>query len=647
MSAAIAGATEVARPVAVAVLTTILFIAPTLSQPTVPGKFSYSLGVVVIACLTFSVVEALLILPAHLAHNPDAGPTRTPNGVLRFLDRNQRRFDARVDRFIAGPYRRLLEGALRRPGVALAIGCVSLMLAFGSLAGGWVKYAFFPDIEYDSVTARLVMPEGTAPDLMDASMEHIEAQAIALGAELRKEGRGDGGAVVEHVLVAIGDAPYRHDDMKGGGEGPNVGYVAIGLVPGEDRTVTSLEIEDRWRSRVGPIPGARSLAFTGTDLGAGSLIDVSLWGPDREVLKRAAEALEAELVAIPGVREVTDSLRGGKPELVLRIRPEGEALGLTLAELARQVRQGFHGEEVLRIQRGRDDVKVVVRYPPEERRSLGNLESIRIRVPGGGELPFPAVAVAELGRGASPIERRDRKSEVAVTADIDTHVVTQNEVKGLITETALPRILAAYPGVEYSLLGSSREESEMTEYLARSWLLALIAAYAVLAVCLGSYLQPILILSAIPFGFVGAVIGHGLLGLEFCAFSIVGMVALTGVVINDALVLFDRANRKRAEGLDWHDAMLEAGSTRFRAIVLTSLTTFFGLLPLLFERSAQAAWLKPMAVTIGFGVVFATVITLVLIPAAWIWMQSGVEWARNLATSSPRSEPGPVSIPVS
>ncbi|MEE8474015.1 MAG: efflux RND transporter permease subunit [Myxococcota bacterium] len=647
VDAAIAGATEVAVPVTVAVLTTILFVLPTLSLPTIPGKFSYSLGVVVIACLAFSVVEALLVLPAHLVHKTSPGPARTPKGVIGFLDRHQRRFDARVDGFIAGPYRRFLEAALRRPGVALAIACASLMLALGSLSGGWVKYAFFPDIEYDSVTARLVMPEGTAPEVMEASMAHIEAQALALEAELREEDRGDGGSVVEHVLVAIGDAPYRHDDMKGGGEGPNVGYVAIGLVPGEDRTVTSLEIEERWRERVGPIPGAWSLAFSGTDVGAGSLIDVSLWGPDRELLKRAVEALEAELVAIPGVREVTDSLRGGKPELELGVRPEGEAMGLTLSELARQVRQGFHGEEVRRIQRGRDDVKVVVRYPPQERRSIGDLESVRIRIPGGGEFPFSVVAVAELRRGASPIDRRDRKSEIAVSADIDTRVVTQNEVKTLITEAAMPRILAAYPGVEYGLLGTSREESELSEYLYRSWLLALFAAYAVLATCLRSYLQPILILSAIPFGFVGAVIGHALLGLQLSSFSMIGMLALTGVVINDALVLLDRANRNRAEGLEWGAAMLEAGSTRFRAIVLTSLTTFFGLLPLLFERSAQAAWLKPMAVTLAFGVVFATVITLVLIPAAWIWMQSGMEWARNLAMVSRVSKPAAMPIPDS
>jgi multidrug efflux pump subunit AcrB len=501
-----------------------------------------------------------------------------------------------------------------------------------------VRYAFLPNVEDDWVTARLEMPEGTAPEVMEAAVRGIEKQGLALGDALEAEGRGDGRGVFEHVLVAIGDPPYRHDDFKGGGESSNVGYVRISLVPGEARTVSSLEIENRWRRRVGSIAGAVSLTFSGTDVGAGSVIDVSLSGLDRETLQRAAQALAAEISTLPGVREVSDSARRGKPELALRILPEAEALGLTLAELARQVRQGFHGEEVQRIQRGRDDVRVVVRYPLAERRSLGDLENIRIRVPGGGELPFSAVAVAELGRGRAAIERRDRRSQVAVTADFDTRVASQSEVVANITGAVLPKVLAAFPGVEYDLLGASREESELTDSMFRGLLLAMVAAYALLAVCLRSYAQPLVILLAIPFGFVGAVAGHALLGLEFSGFSMAGMIALAGVVVNDALVLLDRANRRRAEGLDWREALLDAGATRFRAIVLTSLTTFFGLLPLLFERSAQAAWLKPMAVTLGFGVVFATVITLVLVPAACM---GGVEAARLVrAVARGRAQPG-------
>ena len=640
LSAAIAGVKEVAVPVTVAVATTVFFMIPALGLPTVIGKITYSLGVVVIACLVFSVVEALLVLPAHLARARKREPSPPSAGVVRHLDRLQRGFDAALEHFVAGRYRRGLEFALRRPALVLSLAFATLLLAVGVMAGGWVRYAFLPNVEDDWVTARLEMPEGTAPGVMEGAIRRIEGQALALGDALVAEGRGGGRAVYEHVLVAIGDPPYRHDDFQGGGEGPNVGYVRISLVPGEARSVSSLEIEERWRRRVGGVAGAVSLAFSGTDLGAGSVIDVSLSGRDRDTLQRAAEALAAEIARIPGVREVSDSQRHGKPELELGIRPEAEALGLTLAELAHQVRQGFHGEEAQRIQRGRDDVRVVVRYPLAERRSLGDLENIRIRVPGGGELPFSAVAVAELGRGSSAIERRDRKSQLAVTADIDTSVASPNEVLAKMTGSALPAVLAAFPGVEYDLLGASREESELTESLFRGWLLAMFAAYALLAVCLRSYCQPLVILLAIPFGFVGAVAGHALLGLEFSGFSMVGMIALGGVVVNDALVLLDRANRRRAEGLGWREALLDAGATRFRAVVLTSLTTFFGLLPLLFERSAQAAWLAPMAVTLGFGVVFATVITLVLVPAACM---GGVEAARLVragALGRRRAQPG-------
>jgi multidrug efflux pump subunit AcrB len=638
IAATVAGVKEVAVPVTAAVLTTVFFAIPALMLPTVIGKFSYVLGVVVIACLAFSAVEALLVLPAHLAHVRRHPRRPSFTGVLRRLDRVQRGFDAALSRFVANRYRSALEDALRRPGLVLSLACATLMLAVGIMAGGWVRYAFLPNVEDDWVTARLEMPEGTAPEVMEAAVRGIEKQGLALGDALEAEGRGDSRGVFEHVLVAIGDPPYRHDDFKGGGESSNVGYVRISLVPGEARTVSSLEIENRWRRRVGGIAGAVSLTFSGTDVGAGSVIDVSLSGLDRETLQRAAQALAAEISTLPGVREVSDSARRGKPELALRILPEAEALGLTLAELARQVRQGFHGEEVQRIQRGRDDVRVVVRYPLAERRSLGDLENIRIRVPGGGELPFSAVAVAELGRGRAAIERRDRRSQVAVTADFDTRVASQSEVVANITGAVLPKVLAAFPGVEYDLLGASREESELTDSMFRGLLLAMVAAYALLAVCLRSYAQPLVILLAIPFGFVGAVAGHALLGLEFSGFSMAGMIALAGVVVNDALVLLDRANRRRAEGLDWREALLDAGATRFRAIVLTSLTTFFGLLPLLFERSAQAAWLKPMAVTLGFGVVFATVITLVLVPAACM---GGVEAARLVrAVARGRAQPG-------
>ena len=630
LAAAIAGTTEVAMPVTVAVLTTIFFALPAVSMPTVVGKIARSLGVVVIACLVFSLVEALLILPAHLARGratgaPDQGDSGKDPGRWARLRRG---VDDATERLVGRGYRPLLERALRWPQLTLALCAAALMLSAGALSGGWLRYAFFPNVEDDWVSAHLVLPAGTPPEVVEAHAARIEDEALALAAALSGGDRER--RVVEHVLVAIGDPPDRHDDFNSGGEGSNVATVRMGLVPGELREVTSLEISERWRSAVGPVPGALELSFSGTDLGAGRAIDVSLSGTDRDELARSGAALASVLAGVPGVRDISDTWSGGKRQLDLRIRPEAEALGLTQAELARQVRQGFHGEEVQRIQRGRDDVAVVVRYPAAERRSLRALSDVRIRLPDGSQLPFATVATGEIGRGPAALERRDLRPSVSVRADVDDrHASASGIIADLVSDT-FPRLAASHPGVAFDLDGESREEAELSSRLARDWLLATLAAYALLAVALRSYLQPVVILAAVPFGWVGGLAGHALLGVQVSSFSMIGALALAGVVINDALVLIDRANRNRAQGMALRPALLEAGATRFRAIALTSLTTFFGLLPLLFERSAQAAWLEPMAVMLGFGVMFATVVTLVLVPAAMVALEDAQEGARAL-----------------
>jgi multidrug efflux pump subunit AcrB len=635
LSASIAGATEVAKPVTVAVLTSVMFMIPALALPTVAGKIAKSLAVVTIACLVFSLVEALWILPSHLARrSPVSGGSGGRRGALA---RVQQALDARVEGFIRRRYLPLLARVLRWPALTVSLASVALMLSVAALTGGWVRYAFFPRIEDNYVTAHLVLPEGTPPATVASAAEKIEREALLLGREL-DAGRAPGSpSIFEHVLVAIGDPPDRHDDSKGGGDGPNQVRVIIQLVSGEQRVLTSLEVEERWRDRVGSIPGAESLHFYGTDFANEAPIDVSIAGADRAILARAAAALKAQLAAMPGVRGISDSLHGGKQELVLRIRPEAEARGLTLAGLVQQIRQGFHGEEVQRVQRGRDDVGVVVRYPPEERRSLRDLEDAWIRVPGGAELPFAAVASAELGEGFSAIERRDRKSNVNVRAHVDKSVTSAAAVMTELEARALPRILDEYPGLVYAKDGQSRDETELATRLYRDWALALFAAYGVMAVALRSHRQALLVLTAVPFGLVGAVVGHALLGLEFSAFSMIGLVALTGVVVNDALVLIDRANLRHAEGASWHEALADAGATRFRAILLTSLTTFFGLLPLLFERSAQAAWLKPMAVTLSFGVLLATGITLVLVPACSVIADDLASWGHRVRATRRRN----------
>jgi multidrug efflux pump subunit AcrB len=511
---AVTGALEVSVPVVIAVLTTMLFVAPCLSLPTTMGKIAYSLGVVVIACLAFSLAEALLILPAHLSHGRDVEHASGP--ASRWLHRLQLRVEGWLENLIERRYRPVLAGALRWPALCLALAIAVWLASVGAVAGSWVRYAFLPYIEIDRVHAELEMPEGTPPEAVEAAMHHLEDEAAALGESLAAK---EGHKVVEHILAAVGDRPDRHDDLKAGGDGPNVVHVALELVPGEQRVITSYEVEQLWRERVGAIPGALSLLITGSEFGFDRPIDISVSGVDPVSLQAAASQLEAALAEHPGVREIANSQSGGKEELSLRIRPEAEALGLTTGELARQLRQGFYGEPVQRVQRGRDDVAVVVRYPAAERRSLRDLEDAWIRVPGGGELPFSAVAEARGGTGYASVERRDHHRNISVTADVDRASVDPQQVLGALREQVFPRLLSEYPGLVLDLDGQSREEAEMMASLGTGFALAMLAAYALLAVPLRSYLQPLLILTAIPFGFVGAVVGHAILGLQLSSFS--------------------------------------------------------------------------------------------------------------------------------
>jgi multidrug efflux pump subunit AcrB len=342
------------------------------------------------------------------------------------------------------------------------------------------------------------------------------------------------------------------------------------------------------------------------------------------------------------VTDISDSFRGGKQEIELEILPEAEALGLTLSDLAGQVRQAFYGQEVQRVQRGRDDVKVVVRYPAEDRHSLGDLERMRIRAADGSAVPFASVARATLGRGFASIQREDRRRVVSVTAGVDTRMANANEIVADLKRAVLPEIQVIHPRVQISFGGEQREQAEVLGSLIRGWIIALIAIYALLAVPLRSYAQPLIIMAAIPFGLVGAVGGHLIMQYKFSMMSVVGMVALSGVVVNDSLVLVDYVNKCRAKGAALHDAIRDAGAARFRAVLLTSLTTFAGLTPLLMEPSVQAKFLIPMGISLAFGVIFATLITLVLVPVSYLILEDLLQVAGRLFRSGDVDEAGPL-----
>ncbi|MGC9325592.1 MAG: efflux RND transporter permease subunit [Desulfomonilia bacterium] len=625
VQAAIDGVKRVAVPVVFAVLTTVAAFWPLLSVEGVIGKIMRLIPIIVILTLIFSLIESLFILPAHLSHLR-GDETRETHGIPAAWARFQKKFNEVFQRFIEKVYRPSLELGLRIRYVTAAAGVAILILTLGMVAGGWIKFVFFPKIDADNIVAELTMPLGTPVEITREAIVRLEETAKALEQEF-----GEDHHIIRHVLASVGEQPSRNE-ARGpvAGQalfvGSHLGEVNIELVPLEERELSSTQIANRWRERTGPIPDAVELVFTSSLFSAGAPINVQLASSNYQALRMSAEQLKEKIAEYPGVYDVTDSFRQGKQEIKLSITPEAESLGLTLSDLGRQVRQAFYGEEAQLVQRGRDEVKVMVRYPADERRSLENLETKRIRLPGGIEVPFSVAADAQLGRGYSFIERTDRQRTVNVTAEVDESRANANEIIADMTLNVLPRLLAEYPEIQYSLEGEQRDQQEALGSLKTGFVLALLMIYALLAVPFRSYLQPMIVMAVIPFGVVGAVWGHMIMRLDLTILSMFGIVALAGVVVNDSLVMIDFINRSRDEGKPLMDAIRGAGVARFRPIILTSLTTFAGLSPLLMERSLQARFLIPMAVSLAFGVVFATFITLILVPVSYMILEDVKEF---------------------
>ena len=626
LTAAINGAKEMLIPIVFAILTTIAAFAPLLMVEGSTGKIMQVIPLVVIPTLVFSLVESLFILPAHLRHLKHQGKK---GGIGGLWNRLQGSIGEGLKGFVRVIYNPLLRWALEWRYLTVAVGVSTLLLVAGVIAGGWVKFTFFPAVEADNVIAFLTMPQGTPAEVTAKVLHRIEQSAETVRSELEyPTSEGEERRVFQHILTSVGEQPMRVLQSRHGGDGvsrftsPNLGEVNIELVPSEERTGTSsVQIADRWRELTGPIPDAVELTFSSSLFSTGEPINVQLSGPYLELLQVGADELKTHLAQYPGVHDIADSFRAGKQELKLKIRPAAETLGLTLSDLARQVRQAFYGEEAQRIQRGRDEVKVMVRYPPRQRRSLGDLEKMRIRSASGHEVPFSTVASSELGRGFATIRRIDRNRSISVTAEVDETKATANEILTDLEGSFLPQLVQKYPRLNYSLEGQQRQQRDTLGGLMNGFAMALIIIYVLLAIPLKSYAQPLIIMAAIPFGLVGAVLGHVLMGLNLTILSMFGIVALAGVVVNDSLILVDYVNRQRRAGTALLEAVHNSGSARFRPIFLTSLTTFAGLTPLLMETSLQAKFLIPMAVSLAFGVAFSTVITLFLVPAAYLIME--------------------------
>ena len=622
----IEGAQEISKPVIFAVLTTVAAFSPLLFVPGMMGKVFRLIPLIVIPCLLFSLVESLAILPAHLSHMKKRGTS----GVWR---RFQGLFANGLKTFIRKVYQPSLEFGLRWRYLTASVGLATLILTGGMVLGGWTSFHFFPSMEVDVVAASVTLPQGTPVSVTSAAVEQLEVGADRLRARLLEETGHD---YFRHVAASVGDQPMASMGGGGGGMGPNlslaaanVGEVTIELAPSETRAYTSEQIGLMWRDLTGPIPEAVDLNFAMSFMTMGDDIDVQLAGPNTDDLRAAADDVKLRLGEYAGVFEISDSFRAGKEEVKLGITPAAETLGLTLQDLGRQVRQAFYGEEAQRIQRGRDDIRVMVRYPEEGRRSLGDLENMRVRTPNGGEVPFSQVAAVEMGRGFASIKRVDRNRAVNVTASVEASVTSAGQVIADLEERILPEVLARYSGMFYTFGGAQAEQVDAVAGLQLGFILALLMIFALLAVPLRSYVQPLIIMSAIPFGLVGAIWGHFIMGIDVTMMSMFGLVALSGVVVNDSLIMVDFINRKRRLHVDLATAVREAGVSRFRPILLTSVTTFVGLAPLMTENSFDAAFMVPMAVSLAFGVLFATFITLVLVPTAYLILddiERGMRW---------------------
>jgi multidrug efflux pump subunit AcrB len=618
VEAAVKGTQAVYVPVIFGVMTSMAAFIPIILVPGRMGGFFGVIGQAAILCLAFSLIESQLVLPAHLAHRRSSPKHGRPNAFVARWTAFQNKMVDWLDRLANVRYRGLLESAIewRYAVVAAAIGV--LILSAALFASGRLRYQFFPQVSGNIAYATLTMARGVPLERTELAVEQIQRAADTLQREIEAEYPGR--SVVVHSFASIGEQLARSgpQSLSASAGGAHLAEVGLELVPAIEREITTDEVLARWRELTGPVPDAVELAFGSDAFSAGEPINIELFGSeDIDELTQASAMVKQFLATFAGVSDIADSFRAGKQEVQLSVRETALPLGLTQNDLARQVRQAFYGEEAQRIQRGRDDVRVMVRYPEAERRSLGSLEEMRIRTLDGVEVPFEAVAHAEISQGFATIRRTDRRRVVTVTADVDRSVTTPEVVIAKFEEWT-PEFRTAFPGVSYRFGGEQREQSDAAGGVIKGFGMALMVIYVLLAIPLRSYLQPFIIMSVIPFGAVGAVLGHLFLGWDVVFFSVLGIVALSGVVVNSSLVMVHAINAHRDRGLEFIEAVRGAAILRFRPIVLTTATTFIGLLPLMFETAVPAVPIVPMAISLGFGVLYASVMTLFLVPVGYV-----------------------------
>ena len=651
--AAIEGTAEVAPAVIASVTTTMVTFTPLFFTGGMIGKFIWQVAAIVIIALAMSLVECLFVLPAHLAHSiarGQAGRSRKLPPGLRTLARVGRavrtRFDAGFAWFVRRVYGPAVALAVKRRWTSLLTMIGVVVICISMLQGGQQKFVFFPRIDSDDVSARYVLAPGTPTEAATAFVRDVEDKLAILAAQLKEEDPQNRDVVLR-VRTSVGRHSIRQA-LIAMMEGSEVVEVAAEILPGEERTLSSRDVANRLAELVGPIPGAQQIYYGNRmESTFGKPIHVSFLGQDRIHLRAVVDRVKTALAEYPGVYGIADDAPRGRREVHLTLTEKGRGLGLTLGEIALQLRQGFYGHEVHRLQRGRNEVKLMVRYPNSDREGLAALEQARVRTRDGRELPLPEVASWELTDGTVWLKRQDFEGVIQVFADVDESRTNAAEVIRDMNATVFADVLRDYPDVEMSMEGQSREQRKVFAGVATVVPMALFIMVVILILVFQSVLQALLIFLMIPLGFVGMLLSHHAWGIPITVMSIMGFIALCGVVINDSVVFVHRINTNVRNGMKPYAAAVQGGQDRFRAILLTTLTTTAGLGPLVFETSLQAQFLIPMALTLAGGLLVGTLFTLLVLPAAYLCLNDVRRVARWLRTGDwpDRRSVEPVAAP--
>ena len=616
--AAIRGTRRIKVPLIFAVLTTVAAFVPLLFIPGGVGEIWSALPVIMIAVLLVSLVESLLVLPNHLSHlhGPEWVPT---NAFDRFFTRLQGRVDALLNRFVQGPLNRALRFATDQPMVTMAGAVGMLILSISLLPAGIVPTTLADAVEGDFATVTLDMPDGTTASRTYEVAKELEAAGHRVIERLSRDRPEGAPPLLTGVTVTVGQGPR----LEGGGLNPeptlnpraNIATIEFKLLGAQQRQLSTREVVQAWREEVGVLPYVRGITFSGEVIDLGNPVEAVLSHPDPERLAQIADAVVDGLRGVGGVYDIRSDHTPGIPEIQLELRPEARTLGLTLEALAGQTRAAFFGAEAVRVQRGREEVRVYVRLPADERKSITDVEGYMLRTPSGAEVPVTSVASLHPGVSPPAVRRRDGQRVVTVTADVDPTVISGGEANSILVDSILADLTAVYPDLTYTFGGEQQEQLESLGALYRGFAIALLMIFVLLAIPLRSYTKPFIIMAVLPFGFIGVILGHWVLGVALSAVSFMGIFGLSGVAVNDSLVMIDFIDQKLREGVPIRTAIIEGAQGRFRPIMLTSVTTFLGFTPLILERSIQAQFLIPFAASLGFGILFTTAIVMMVVPA--------------------------------